>query len=99
MLLVRAAVSAPAVEQAEQQLSAARANVVQAEASAIKAQADLQRYKPLVDKDVISKQQWDAAVAAADATKAQVASAQHTEQAAQDAGDWRIAHYQVSRLD
>ena len=72
------------VEQAEQQLSAARANVVQAEASAIKAQADLRRYKPLVDKDVISKQQWDAAVAAADATKAQVASAQHTEQAAQD---------------
>ena len=32
-----------------------------------KAQADLDRYKPLVEKDVISKQQLDAAVAAADA--------------------------------
>ncbi len=78
------------VEQAEQQLSAARANVVLAESSAIKAQADLARYKPLLDKDVISKQQWDAAVAAADGTKAQVAAAQHNEQAAADG--IRVAH-------
>jgi membrane fusion protein (multidrug efflux system) len=59
-----------AVEQAEQQLQAAQANNT-------KAQADLVRYKPLVEKDVISKQQFDAAVAAADA-------ARHSEQAARD---------------
>ena len=59
-----------AVEQAEQQLEAAKANNT-------KAQADLERYKPLVEKDVISKQQFDAAVAAADA-------ARHSEQAARD---------------
>jgi membrane fusion protein (multidrug efflux system) len=59
-----------AVEQAEQQLAAAKANNT-------KAQADLERYKPLVAKDVISKQQFDAAVAAADA-------ARHSEQAARD---------------
>ena len=62
-----------AVEQAEQQLAAARANVVQAEANNTKAQADLERYKPLVEKDVISKQQFDAAVAAADAAQATLA--------------------------
>ena len=78
------------VEQAEQQLSAARSNVVQAEANNTKAQADLARYKPLVEKDVISKQQFDAATAAADAAQASVASAQATMQAAQDAV--RVAH-------
>jgi membrane fusion protein (multidrug efflux system) len=39
--------------------------VAQAQANLTKAEADLERYKPLVEKDVISKQQWDAAVAAA----------------------------------
>ena len=46
-------------------MQAAHARVAQAEANNIKAQADLERYKPLVEKDVISKQQFDAAVAAA----------------------------------
>jgi membrane fusion protein (multidrug efflux system) len=59
-----------AVEQAQQQLETAKANNT-------KAQADLERYRPLVVKDVISKQQFDAAVAAADA-------ARHSEQAARD---------------
>jgi membrane fusion protein (multidrug efflux system) len=70
------------VGQAEQQLKAAHARVTQAEANATKAQADLQRYKPLVAKDVISKQQYDAAVAAADASRAAVADARANEQAA-----------------
>ncbi len=78
------------VEQAVQQLSAARANVVQAEANSTKAQADLARYKPLVAKDVISKQQYDAAVAAADAAMAALAGAQANEAAATDA--IRVAH-------
>jgi membrane fusion protein (multidrug efflux system) len=78
------------VEQAEQQLEAAKARVAQAEANATKAQSDLDRYKPLVEKDVISKQQFDAAVAAADATKAELANAQASQQAASDAV--RVAH-------
>jgi membrane fusion protein (multidrug efflux system) len=73
------------VEQAQQQLEAAHARVNQAQANYIKAQADLARYKPLVEKDVISKQQYDAAVASADATQAAVADARATERAAADA--------------
>jgi membrane fusion protein, multidrug efflux system len=73
------------VAQAEKQYQAAQARVAQADANNVKAQADLARYKPLVEKDVISKQQFDAAVAAADASKAALADAQATEQAASDA--------------
>jgi membrane fusion protein (multidrug efflux system) len=72
------------VEQAQKQLEAAHARVAQAQANSTKAQADLTRYKPLVEKDVISKQQYDAAVAAADASKAALADAKATEQAASD---------------
>jgi membrane fusion protein (multidrug efflux system) len=72
------------IEQAQKQLEAAHARVVQAQANSTKAQADLARYKPLVEKDVISKQQYDAAVAAADASKAAVADAKANEQAASD---------------
>ncbi|MGO9776687.1 MAG: HlyD family secretion protein [Terracidiphilus sp.] len=77
--------SAAAVEQAEQQLQAAHAHVGQVKANNIKAQADLERYKPLVEKDVISKQQFDAAVAAADAAKAALSDARHSEDAAKQA--------------
>jgi membrane fusion protein (multidrug efflux system) len=59
----------------EQQLEAAHARVAQAQANYTKAQADLERYKPLVEKDVISKQQFDAAVAAADAPRPRLADA------------------------
>ncbi len=72
------------VAQAEKQMDAAKARVTQAEANNTKAQADLERYRPLVEKDVISKQQWDAAVAAADAAKAAVADARANEQGAAD---------------
>ena len=72
------------VAQAEQQLQSAAARVAQAQANNIKAQADLDRYRPLVEKDVISKLQFDAAVAAADSSKAALADAQATERAARD---------------
>jgi membrane fusion protein, multidrug efflux system len=72
------------VSQAEQQYQAAQARVAQADANNVKAQADLTRYKPLVEKDVISKQQFDAAVAAADAAKASLADAKASQQAAAD---------------
>jgi membrane fusion protein (multidrug efflux system) len=78
------------VEQAEKQLEAAKAQVAQAQANATKAQSDLDRFKPLVEKDVISKLQFDAAVDAADASKAELVSAQASEQAAADAV--RVAH-------
>jgi membrane fusion protein (multidrug efflux system) len=76
--------SAAAVEQAEQQLQAAHAHVGQVKANNVKAQADLERYKPLVEKDVISKQLFDAAVAAADAAKSALSDARHSEQAASE---------------
>ena len=73
------------ISQAQSQLAAAHAKVVQAEANNAKTQSDLQRYKPLVEKDVISKQQYDAAVASADAAKASVDDAHANERAAGDA--------------
>src|SRR5271154_1829752 len=63
-----------AVSGAEQQLGAARARVVTsqanvrvAEANYAKAAQDVTRYKMLVDKDEISKQQYDQAIATAEA--------------------------------
>jgi len=73
------------VEQVQNQLLAAHDRVAQAKANNVKAQADLERYKPLVEKDVISKQQFDAAVAAADAAKAALSDARAMERAADDA--------------
>ncbi len=78
------------ISQAGQQLAAAWARVAQAQANNFKAQSDLARYTPLVKKDVISKQQYDAAVAAADAARAALADALASQKAAQDAV--RVAH-------
>jgi membrane fusion protein (multidrug efflux system) len=83
------------VTQAERQLEAVKARVVQAQANNTKAQADLERYRPLVEKDVISKQQWDAAVAAADAAKAGLADANATQMAAEQGV--RLAHDKTSQ--
>jgi membrane fusion protein (multidrug efflux system) len=73
------------VQQSQRQLEAAQAQVSQAEANNTKAQLDLERYRPLVEKDVISKQQFDATVATADADKAALAGAKASEAAAEDA--------------
>ena len=67
-----------AVTQAQQQAAAAAARVDQAKANAIKATKDVERYTPLVEKDVISRQQYDAAVATATAQNAQVIEAENT---------------------
>jgi membrane fusion protein, multidrug efflux system len=83
------------IAQAEKQLEAARARVVQAQANATKSDADLQRYRPLVEKDVISKQQFDAAVAAADGNKAALAEAQANVIASEDAV--RVARDNLAR--
>ncbi|HUD21569.1 MAG TPA: HlyD family secretion protein [Acidobacteriaceae bacterium] len=77
--------SSDMVAQAEKQAEAATARVDQARANAVKAQLDVDRYTPLVQKDVISKQQYDAAVAAATASKAEVAEAEANVLAQQNA--------------
>lgn len=83
------------VGQAQRQLEAAQAGVAQAKANALKAQQDLDRYTPLVQNDVISKQQYDAAVDAADADKAALAQAEANLQAAEQGV--RIARDRVAQ--
>jgi membrane fusion protein, multidrug efflux system len=83
------------VAQAERQLEAVKARVVQAQANNTKAQSDLERYRPLVEKDVISRQQWDAAVATADAAKAGLADANATQKAAEQGV--KLAHDKLSQ--
>ena len=73
------------VEQAEAQAQAAKAQVDAAKATALKAQIDVDRYTPLVAKDVISKQQYDQAVATATADQASLESAERNAKAQQDA--------------
>src|SRR3984893_741360 len=88
---------------ARQQFDAARAQLEQAEANDVKAQNDLGRYKQLVEKQEISQQQYDVAVAASkasaaavdaaramvDSAQAQVAQAQA--KLAQGEANWRSA--------
>jgi membrane fusion protein (multidrug efflux system) len=72
-------------------LNATKAQLAQSEANALKAQKDLARYKDLVDKDEVSKQDYDSALAAADASAAQVESAKAQVVAAQHALDQAVA--------
>ena len=73
-----------AISLAQQQSQAAAARVDEAAANAAKAQLDLDRYTPLVQKDVISKQQYDAAVAAAAAAKANLLEAKANQIGSED---------------
>jgi membrane fusion protein (multidrug efflux system) len=65
-----------AVEVARTRLSTAQAREREAEANSLKATRDVERLKPLLAKDEIAQQQFDAAVAAAAANKAATESAQ-----------------------
>jgi len=60
---------------ARQQLAAAQAQVAEAEANNVKAQNDLVRYQQLIDKQEISQQQYDQAIASAKAGAANVEAA------------------------
>jgi membrane fusion protein (multidrug efflux system) len=71
------------ISAAKQQFEAAKAQRDQAEANNVKAQNDLGRYKQLVDKQEISQQQYDQAVAAAKASAAAVEAAHALADAAQ----------------
>ena len=72
------------VQRAVRMLEQAQAEVTQAEANNTKSQMDLKRYTTLVEKDVISKQQYDQAVATAQANQAALASAKANAIAAQE---------------
>jgi membrane fusion protein, multidrug efflux system len=76
--------SSAQVKRANGLLQQAQAQVAQAEANNTKSQLDLKRFTPLVEKDVISKQQYDQAVAAAQANQAAVISAKANAAAAED---------------
>jgi membrane fusion protein, multidrug efflux system len=76
--------SQASVEQAEAQVSVDKAKVASARAQALKSQLDVQRYTPLVAKDVISKQQFDAAVAQAAADQGSLDAADRDVKAQED---------------
>jgi membrane fusion protein (multidrug efflux system) len=63
------------VSAAVKQLDAARARMRENEANNVKAQTDLTRYRPLVERDIISRQQYDQVIAAAAASAAAVDAA------------------------
>lgn len=79
------------VSAAAKQLEAAQARLRENEADNVRAQADLDRYRPLVVRDVISRQQYDqtvavaaAAAAAVDAGRALVTAARQQVEQARD---------------
>src|ERR1700735_5572357 len=65
------------------QFSAAKSQLDQAQANNVKAQNDLVRYKQLVEKQEISQQQYDQAIASAKASAANVEGARASADAAQ----------------
>jgi membrane fusion protein, multidrug efflux system len=68
---------------AENQVAAAHAQLEAAQANDVKAQDDIRRYKALVDKQEVSEQVYDQALATAKASTASVAAARDNEAAAQ----------------
>ena len=70
------------IQMAQRQYEAAQAQLQEAEANDVKAQNDLGRYKQLVEKQEISSQQFDQAVAASRASVANVAAARASSDAA-----------------
>jgi membrane fusion protein, multidrug efflux system len=68
---------------ARQQYAAANAQLAEVEANNVKAQSDRLRYKQLVDKQEISQQQYEQAVAAANASAAAVDAARASASAAE----------------
>ena len=75
--------STAAVDQSRKQEAAAEARVAAAKANAVKSRLDVERYTPLVQKDVISKQQYDAAVATDASNQASVLEAEANQIASQ----------------
>ncbi len=76
---------------AQQDYDAKLASVREAEAQNVKAQTDVKRYTLLVDKDEISRQQYDAAIATAKSQEATVEAARASADAARKIVDQRRA--------
>jgi membrane fusion protein (multidrug efflux system) len=89
--------AAAGIVSAEQQLAVAHAQVLQAEANDVKAQDDLQRYKRLVEKQNVSEQVYDQALAAAKASIASVTAARASEAAVQQAVEQ--ARYRLTQAE
>jgi len=70
------------IKATQEQLDAAQAQLTQAQANDVKAQEDVARYKQLVDKQEVSQQTYDYAVAAAQASAAAVDGARSSVNAA-----------------
>lgn len=96
-----------AVSTAEANLAQARAQVKAAEAEATRAKADVERYQALLIKDEISRQQVDAAVAAARTADAELevarqrvaaATAQVNESQSSEAAAAEIARQSVTQI-
>jgi membrane fusion protein (multidrug efflux system) len=86
-----------AVAQAEQEYQAKMAQIRQAEAQNVKAQTDVRRYELLVDKEEISREQFDTVVANAKSQKATVDSSSAAAEAAQRAAEARRAQLLQAR--
>jgi membrane fusion protein, multidrug efflux system len=80
-----------AVSAAERDYDAAVAHVREAEANNAHAQSDIERYRPLAEKDEVPKEQFDALVATAKAQAATVAANQASAQASLRQVDQRRA--------
>ena len=76
---------------------AARSHLLEVEANNAKAQADIARYKALVDKDEVSRSDYDQVVATAKAYAASVDSARASAEAAQKVMDQRKAQLDRAR--
>ncbi|HVN09857.1 MAG TPA: HlyD family secretion protein [Patescibacteria group bacterium] len=63
------------IQAADKQVDVMRANLAQTEANDVKLQDDLKRYAQLVQKQEVSEQQYDQALAAAHASSASIAGA------------------------
>ena len=88
------------LEGAKARLVAAQARVREQDANATKAARDVERLRPLLDKQEIPQQQFDAAVADADAKKAAADSARGQVAAAEAAirqADTRLTQAQANR--
>jgi membrane fusion protein (multidrug efflux system) len=91
--------SEAAIAAADAELAAARARAREAEANAVKANRDRDRLEELVAKDEVSRQQYDAAVAAAIAADATVEAARAAVRKAEEAQRQALDHVTQTEAD
>ena len=97
MMLAEVHTAEAAVAAAEGEYAAALARLREAEANNAKAQADVARYKLLVDKDEIPRQQYDQVVATAKALEAGVESNRASADSARKIVDQRRAQVEEAK--